>query len=60
MRGRDQSALFNNVPSGRKNFAGAEAKSIDEFVREMKEKIEKEDCVGLKAIPENYDLLRTI
>jgi hypothetical protein len=55
-----QIAVFNNVPVNRKDFVGAEAKSIEDLVKEMKDKIGACGYVGENAIPEKYDLLRTI
>jgi hypothetical protein len=55
-----QIAIFNNVPDHRKEFAGAAAIGIDELVKVMKDKIKERSYVGVNAIPEQYDLLRTI
>ena len=55
-----QVAVFNNVPFHRKDFLGAEVIGVDDLVKVMKDEIKAEDCVGVNAIPEKYDLLRTI
>jgi hypothetical protein len=55
-----QVAIFNNVPPGRRDFVGAQAISIEDLVKKMKDKIMACGYVGTNAIPEKYDLLRTI
>ncbi len=41
-------------------MAGGRVQSIDEFMNEIKTEIKKEGIMAKKAIPEEYDLLRTI
>ncbi len=56
----EQIAVFFHVPAHRRAFQGAKAISIDELVGMIRDKIKKEGRVGKNAIPEQYDLLRTI
>lgn len=55
-----QIAVFFRVPKHRRDFQGAKAISIDELVKMIREEIQKQGRVGKNAIPEQYDLLRTI
>ena len=48
------------ITSSRKELCGAKVISIDEFMKEIKDKISKQGIIGKNAIPEEYDLLRTI
>ncbi len=56
----EQIAVFFQVPEQRREFQGAKAISIDELVKMIRDEIQKWGSVGKKAIPEQYDLLRTI
>lgn len=56
----EQIAVFFQVPEHRREFQGAKAISIDELVRMIRDEIQKRGRVGKNAIPEQYDLLRTI
>jgi|TARA_B100000749_G_C18211971_1_gene376412 hypothetical protein len=46
--------------SSRKELAGGEVISIDELMKEIKEAVVKAGVMAKNAIPEEYDLLRTI
>jgi len=48
------------ISSARKELAGAKVISIDEFIRDIREKIQSIGKMANAAIPEEYDLLRTI
>ena len=48
------------VTSRRKTLAGGKVISIDELMKVMKEEIENEGVMRKNAIPEEYDLLRTL
>jgi len=48
------------VPERRRAFLGKKAMSIDDLVKMIRDEIQKMGRVGKKAIPEQYDLLRTI
>ena len=52
-------AIFPNV-AGRSELAGAKLRSIDDFMREVKDAITKGKVMAREAIPEQYPLLRTI
>jgi hypothetical protein len=56
----EQIAVFFQVPEHRRDFQGAKAISIDELVKMIRDEIQKRGRVGKNAIPEQYDLLRTI
>jgi hypothetical protein len=56
----EQIAVFFNVPERRRAFLGKKAMSIDDLVKMIRDEIQKMGRVGKKAIPEQYDLLRTI
>jgi hypothetical protein len=56
----EQIAVFFRVPTDRKTFQGGKAISIDELVKTIRDDIEKLGRIGQNAIPEQYDLLRTI
>jgi hypothetical protein len=56
----EQVAVFFRVPEHRRDFQGCRAISIDELVKMIRDDIEKCGRVGKNAIPEQYDLLRTI
>lgn len=57
-RSLEQKAIL--VSSSRKTLGEASVISIDEFVKEIKEKVLVEGVMAKKAIPEEFDLLRTI
>ena len=46
--------------SGRGKLAGGCVVTIDEFMQEVKNEIAKQGKMAKNAIPEEYDLLRTI
>lgn len=48
------------ITSTRRTIAGANVISVDEFMKEIRDEITKEGLMQNKAIPEQYDLLRTI
>jgi hypothetical protein len=48
------------ITSSRKQLCGAKVISIDEFVRDIKVEIRDLGIMAKNAIPEEYDLLRTI
>ena len=48
------------VTSSRKDLCGATVVSIDEFMRQIKDEIQQQGIMAKNAIPEEYDLLRTI
>ncbi len=48
------------VTSSRSELAGGRVVSIDEFMHEVKNEIAKQGKMAQNAIPEEYDLLRTI
>ncbi|MBI2314153.1 MAG: hypothetical protein HYU77_16810 [Betaproteobacteria bacterium] len=56
----EQIAVFFRVPQHRRVFQGAKVISIDELVKMIRDDIQKRGRVGKNAIPEQYDLLRTI
>jgi hypothetical protein len=56
----EQIAVFFRVSERHRNFQGCRAISIDELVKMIRGDIEKQGRVGKNAIPEQYDLLRTI
>lgn len=56
----EQIAVFFRVPTHRRSFQGAKAISIDELVKLIRDEITTRGRVGKNAIPEQYDLLRTI
>jgi hypothetical protein len=56
----EQIAVFFQVPEHRRAFEGGRAMSIDELVKMIRDDVEKRGRVGKSAIPEQYDLLRTI
>ena len=56
----EQIAVFFQVPEHRRAFQGAKAISIDDLVKMIRDEIQKQGRVGKNAIPEQYDLLRTI
>jgi hypothetical protein len=59
----EQIAVFFNVSKEseyRRDFQGGRAITIDELVKMIRDEIEKQGRVGNNAIPEQYDLLRTI
>jgi hypothetical protein len=56
----EQVAVFFRVPENRRSFHGGKAISIDELVKMIRDDVEKLGRVGANAIPEQYDLLRTI
>nr|WP_315249030.1 hypothetical protein [uncultured Duganella sp.] len=53
-------AIFPSVPPFRKNFAGANAVSIDAFMADLQAAIIRQGLVSRCAIPEQYPLLRTL
>lgn len=54
----DQIAIL--ITSTRNELCGATVISIDEFMKKLKEEIQEQGIMGKNAIPEEYDLLRTI
>lgn len=52
-------AVFPSI-AGRETLAGAQLKSIDGFMQEVKAKIANGRVMAKEAIPEQYPLLRTI
>lgn len=48
------------VTSSRPELAGGRVLSVDEFMKEVKDEIAKIGIMAKNAIPEEYDLLRTI
>ncbi|MCH7664053.1 MAG: hypothetical protein IH859_09340 [Chloroflexi bacterium] len=48
------------IGSSRKELCGAIVVSIDEFMKQIKNEIQKQGIMAKNAIPEEYDLLRTI
>ena len=55
----EQIAVLNRSRRGNK-LAGGRVVTIDEFMHEVKNKIAKQGRMARNAIPEEYDLLRTI
>jgi hypothetical protein len=56
----EQIAVFFRVPDNRRVFQGCRAMSIDEVVKMIRDDIEKLGRMGQNAVPEQFDLLRTI
>lgn len=56
----EQIAVFFNVKDGEREFLDGKAMSIDFLIRRIKDDIEKMGRVGANAIPENFNILRTI
>jgi hypothetical protein len=56
----EQIAVFYLVSEKRKTFLDGRAMSIDELVKMIRDEVVKEGQASKKAIPEQYDLLRTI
>ena len=54
----DQIAML--ITSSRNELCGATVISIDEFMTKIKDEIQEQGIMAKKAIPEEYDLLRTI
>ncbi len=48
------------VSSTKNKLCGATVISIDDFMKKIKDEIQEEGIMARKAIPEEYDLLRTI
>lgn len=53
-------AIFPSVPAKRQTFAGATLCSVDEFVKEVRDKVNGGKPIAERAIPEQYPLLRTM
>lgn len=53
-------AIFPSVPVKREIFAGATLRSVDEFVKEVRDLVEGGSPIAERAIPEQYPLLRTM
>lgn len=54
----DQIAILTT--SSRKELAGGQVISIDDFMRKIKTEIKEQGIMAKNAIPEEYDLLRSI
>jgi len=54
----DQIAML--ITSSRKTLCGGTVISIDEFMKQIKEEVRNQGIMAKNAIPEEYDLLRTI
>ena len=48
------------ITSSRKKLCGGTVISIDEFMKQIKEEVQKQGIMAKNAIPEEYDLLRTV
>lgn len=48
------------ITSSRSELCGATVISIDEFMKKVKDEIQEQGIMAKNAIPEEYDLLRTI
>ena len=53
-------AVFPSHPKDRHEIAGGKILSIDELIKEIKEKVDEWGIASRRAIPENFPLLRTI
>lgn len=56
----EKEAIFPAVPKERTQIAGARLRSIDHFVKEVKDEILAGNVMSRDAIPEQYPLLRTM
>lgn len=48
------------ITSARKELCGATVVSIDEFMKNVKAEVQQQGIMAKNAIPEEYDLLRTV
>ena len=55
-----QIAIFVSHPKGRDEIAGGEIMSVDELMREIRDKIVSQGVMARAAISEQFPLLRTI
>lgn len=53
-------AIFPSAPAGRTHIAGAQLRSIDGFMKEVRETVCKGRTLAKEAISEQYPLLRTV
>jgi hypothetical protein len=56
----EREAIFPSAPKDRTEIAGARLRSIDGFVKEIRDKILHGKVMAKEAIPEQYPLLRTM
>lgn len=55
-----QVAVLVSAGSDRRELAGGQVRTVDEFVKEIRVAVANEGIVGKAAIPEQFPLLRTI
>ncbi|WP_194727201.1 hypothetical protein [Noviherbaspirillum malthae] len=53
-------AIFPSAPQGRTQIAGARLRSIDGFMKEVRDEVMACKVMAKEAIPEQYPLLRTM